>query len=128
LPVLQAASTTSSNDNVPNDFRRETTLRCPPGRLVDAERILVFIGDINGGFMDVNPRGCRRGVSEQGLHGRLADPAANHFGRQPVAEGVRRNFAFNTEPFTKLRNDVLHGAGTDALPGFTKFISPTEGR
>jgi len=67
-------------------------------------------------------------MSKNRLYRRFAHPAADHLGRQPVAEGMRRHVAFDPELPAKLRDDVLDRARADRRSRLADLIPTAKGR
>src|SRR4051812_35400474 len=93
-PFAQPANTASAIALTPRSAIARSNLPSSVLRIdrrwpIPAERILILLGHIQCGFMDIDPRRLRRGVAKDSLHGGLANPAAHHLGCQPMPERMR---------------------------------------
>src|SRR6478735_7590900 len=66
-------------------------------------------------------------MTKKCLHRRFPHATANHFGRQPMPERVRRHFALDTEFLAKLCHDMLNRPRANRPSRLAKFISSAKG-
>src|SRR5690606_35257918 len=97
-------------------------------RRIVAERFLILIRNLDSRFVDIDSCRLRRGVSENGLHGRFAHPPPHELGRETVPERVWRNDALDANLVADLRHDVLDGPRADLLAGSPDLVPTAEGR
>ena len=91
-----------------------------------AERVLIFVCDLDRRFVDVDAGRLRRSVTKDRLHRRFAYPAADHFRCQPVPERVWRDFTFDATQQALLADDVLPRARADRVAGVSDLVAATE--